>query len=110
MNDKTKKIIDSLSCVVKKVFPNKEGQVFLYGSQARGEANIDSDWDILIITKQKTNTQALYDKFVFPFAEVGWYENVEIIPVSYSEEEWESKKHTLFYQNVMRDAIRLGNG
>lgn len=107
MNDFSKEIINRLSSIAARVFPNKEGKVYLYGSRARGEARNDSDWDVLVLTKVPADSQETYDRFVFPFAEVGWYVDAEIIPINYSEEEWEARKGTPFYQNVMRDAILL---
>ena len=102
-----KKVRERLSEIVLKVFPNNEGKVFLYGSRARGDSRKDSDWDILVLTKNAANTQEAYDKYIFPFAELGWYVNEEIIPINYSEQEWEERKNSLFYHNVMHDAIRL---
>ena len=101
------KIISRLSQIAATVFPNNEGKVFLYGSQARGDENANSDWDLLILTKNTAQSQEEYDKYVFPFAKLGWDLDVEIIPINYSEEDWELRKNTLFYHNVMHDAIKL---
>ena len=107
MSEKYDEVIKKLSEVASQVFPSKEGKVFLYGSRARGEAHKDSDWDILVITQHEANSQDAYDKYVFPFAQIGWDLDEEIIPINYSEEEWAKRKNSLFYRNVMQDALQL---
>lgn len=107
MKDLSNEIMTRLSSVAAKVFPNKEGKAYLYGSRARGESRYNSDWDILVITEDDIESQEKYDKYVFPFAEIGWYLDAEIIPITYSEREWEARKGTIFYNNVMADAILL---
>ena len=107
LNAKKDRIIRNLSQAAAEVFPNGEGNAFLFGSQARGDNSDESDWDILVLTAKKVESQKDFDTFVSPFAEIGWLMDVEINPIQYSMEEWNHRKGSLFYDNVMRDAIKL---
>ena len=40
--------------------------VYLYGSRARGEASVDSDWDVLIILDKPQIDQSDYDNVTYP--------------------------------------------
>ncbi len=52
-------------------------KIILFGSRARGEGREDSDWDILIVTREKLDWKT-ERKF---FSEVGWnLVNREIVP------------------------------
>ncbi len=48
-------ILNQLRHYLKETYQNKLDQVILFGSQARGEADKDSDIDILIILKTPFN-------------------------------------------------------
>lgn len=100
-------IIKAIAKVAREVFPANEGEVFLFGSRARGDANTFSDWDLLIITKEIIDSDEKFARYISPFAEVGWYLDEEINPINYSVEEWEERRQTLFYHNVMHDAIKI---
>ena len=100
-------IINRIIEVAKKIFPNQQGEVYLFGSQARGDSLPDSDWDLLILTDENLNNQDSFNKYIFPFSEIGWYLNVEINPIGYSKQEWDKQRNPLFYQNVVREAIKL---
>ena len=41
-----------------------QAEVWLYGSRARGTANEESDWDVLVLTPQETVTTAEESRFV----------------------------------------------
>ncbi|MDY6325796.1 MAG: nucleotidyltransferase domain-containing protein, partial [Bacteroidales bacterium] len=43
------------------------GAAWLYGSRARGTAHRHSDWDVLLILRKDTLTQADYDTVSYPF-------------------------------------------
>lgn len=48
-------ILKDLSCLLKARFSDDLKDVVLFGSQLYGESNKDSDYDILIILKQKAD-------------------------------------------------------
>ena len=83
------------------------GRVMLYGSRARGDANPDSDWDLLILLDKVQIEQSDYDEVVFPFTYLGWDIGENIIPVVYTREEWEKSSFLPFFKNVEQDKILL---
>lgn len=82
-------------------------QVFLYGSRARGDARIDSDWDILILVNAPKASLDLYDSLAYPLTELGWDHDEVIVPVIVSRNEWDNPASIMFRRNVEKDAIVL---
>lgn len=89
------------------LFSNGEGEVWLYGSRARGDFKADSDWDILVIVNEEMSFRDAYDKYAHPFVELGWEYNQSIIPVVYTRLQWDRERNSLFYNNVIDDRIRI---
>ena len=69
-------------------------KAILFGSQARGTARDDSDWDILIILDKEEHLPPDYDNVTYPLTELGWELGKEINPVKYSAREWLKYKNT----------------
>lgn len=106
---KKEEILRELSRIARQMFGNGGGSVYLYGSQARGEATRKSDWDLLVITDDPLSAVKGDDflQFSFPFIELGWQYGAQITPIHYSRSQWNAQRDTLFYHNVVADAIRL---
>ena len=57
-------------CLAKNMPAN--GKAILFGSQAKGTARDDSDWDILIILDKEELLPSDYDNVTYPLTMVGW--------------------------------------
>ncbi len=84
-----------------------KAKAMLYGSHARGTARKDSDWDILILLDKPKILLDDYDKYSYPIADLGWDNNEIFNPILFTIKEWEANSFTLFYHNVMKDAILI---
>lgn len=104
MSDQQK--IASIRNIVRQVAPPRS-KAILYGSRVRGDARLDSDWDILWILDKDTLTQADYDAVSYPLVLLGCEINEEINPILYTAEEWQRYSATPFYENVVTDGINL---
>lgn len=89
------------------LFPTGEGEVWLYGSRARGDCNDNSDWDLIVISDTLSDDYTNFKRYGMPFIELGIDSNQEIRPLLYSKQQWDNEKGTLFHYNVMKDRIRL---
>ena len=99
-------IKQSIRDTASKVLP-AGAQLILFGSQARGDAREDSDWDLLILLAQDKVNHDDYNNIVFPLVELGWKINAQINPLVYTYAEWEKRYFTPFYKNVKQDGIVL---
>lgn len=82
-------------------------QVILFGSRARGDAEPDSDMDVLVIIENKTDE---IEDFVSDCAwEAGFYHGIVVSPVVYSRDEWENgpEHFSPFVQNVLAEGVHL---
>lgn len=106
---KKEKILREISRLAKQMFGNGGGSVYLYGSQARDEATMQSDWDLLVITDDHLSPHDgdEFMQFSFPFMEMGWKLGAQITPIHYSRSQWDAQRDTLFYHNVITEGIRL---
>jgi len=91
---------------IKKIIREKEpsAKIYIYGSRAKGKANRESDWDLLILLNKDKITPEIEKEITYPLYDLEFETGEVISPVVYSEKEWNTKyKITPFYHNVMRE-------
>jgi len=98
-------IFKEIQALKRQILPDEK--VILFGSQARGDAQADSDWDLLALIDKDKKTGEDEDKYAYPFDELGWTYGVTINSLLYTEKQWEKGKIFPFYKNVMREGIEI---
>lgn len=99
-------VIDGIRQIAVEKMP-KGSKVLLYGSRARGDNRVDSDWDILLLVNKPSVEQDDYKTIVYPITSYGWDINEMIIPIIKTKQEWEEDTCTIFHKNVEQDAITI---
>ncbi|MBQ6070293.1 MAG: nucleotidyltransferase domain-containing protein [Bacteroidales bacterium] len=99
-------IRNRISRVLEQIAPI-QGKAILFGSQARGDARKDSDWDVLILIDKDSISSADIDRVSYPIRELGWEIDAMVNPIMYTMKDWESKSFTPFYKNVMKEGVVL---
>ncbi|MEN8119763.1 MAG: nucleotidyltransferase domain-containing protein [Bacteroidota bacterium] len=90
---------------VLKTDPNAE--VILFGSQARGDENKNSDWDLLILTNRPTSLKD-EQKFMDNLYELELELEEVFSPLIYSIKDWKTKYPvTPLYENILKEGIEL---
>jgi len=95
-----------IKAMVRKKDPTAD--VILFGSHARGQANQDSDWDILILLNKPHVTRLMEKEFTDELFEIELEQGEVISAFVFSKSEWENKHSvTPLYHNIAREGIRL---
>ena len=102
----SKDIIQGIKQVAAKVLPDGADAI-LFGSRARGDANPESDWDILILIRGGAATTEDFNKYAYPFVDYGWSVGEQINPLIYSFDDWNRRSITPFYKNVQSEGVSL---
>ena len=100
-----KQIFNDIQTLKRRILPNEK--VILFGSQARGDAKEGSDWDLLVLlNKEKSDFNEDYDKYAYPFDELGLKYDTYISAKIYTINDWESHPSILKY-NVEQEGIEI---
>ena len=100
-------IVDRISKELRSFVP--EAETILYGSEARGEARPDSDFDVLILlpdTNDLTSYVAQRSNIFGRLFELSLELDVEISPLILPRNIWNARKSP-FTVNVINDGIRI---
>ncbi|MCD8388344.1 MAG: nucleotidyltransferase domain-containing protein [Bacteroidales bacterium] len=91
--------------VLKQVVP--EAEVILYGSEARGDARPDSDFDLLILIPEDNVSPDRLEEITYPLLSLLWENGIDVSPMVRSKSFWDNHVPTPFYYNVLNEGIRL---
>ena len=97
-------ILDSIKVLGSKVLP-KSARLILFGSQARNDAHEESDWDLLILLKNRHPNEDVFGSYAYPFVELGWEYGTYFSPKIYTYSEWDERKGSPFYENISKEGV-----
>lgn len=85
-----------------------DAEIYLYGSQARGDSDKNSDWDILILLNQNKITFEIETQIMDKYYDLELATGVVISPLIYSKKEWNTKYVSIpLHKNIDKDGVRI---
>ncbi len=99
-------ILQKLIEVINKTAPGSE--LYLYGSQARGDEKKLSDWDLLILLNSHKISFDFETKLMDAFYDVELETGQIISPLIYSKTDW-NEKHSVtpLFKIIKKEGVRL---
>jgi predicted nucleotidyltransferase len=99
-------MIKKVSTAIHEIEPDAE--IFLFGSRARGDFNIDSDWDFLVLTPNKKITFDYEMQLREPILNIEIQSGEVISLIVYSKVDWQTNKSiSPLFCNVSREGIKI---
>jgi predicted nucleotidyltransferase len=99
-------MIKKVSTAIHEIEPDAE--IFLFGSRARGDFNIDSDWDFLVLTPNEKITFDYEMQLREPILNIEIQSGEVISLIVYSKDDWQTNKSiSPLFCNVSKEGIKL---
>jgi predicted nucleotidyltransferase len=99
-------LLEQVKLAVSEMEPDAE--IILYGSRAREDSRVQSDWDFLVLLDGPVNDERT-DKIRHRLYEIEWQNDEVLCCIVRSRQEWNSSlwKNMPFRQNVEQEGIVL---
>jgi predicted nucleotidyltransferase len=88
------RIFEQIRQLKRQILPDE--RVILFGSQARGDAHDESDWDLLLLLNKSEITLEDMQQYSYPFTKLGWNYGAFINPVLYTANDCAKRSFTPF--------------
>jgi len=98
-------ILEEIRQLKRQLIPSEK--LILFGSQSRGDARPDSDWDLLLLLSKEDITLEDERLYAYPFTKLGWNYGTYFSVKLYSENDWQKRSFTPFYKNVEKEGINI---
>ncbi len=99
------KIVTEFTSLLKKKLSEQLVQTILFGSRARGDYSVNSDYDFLIIVDKKDNRQKkIISNLCYYFLD---RYNVLISYLLYDKQEWQRKQRFPIGLNILREGVKI---
>jgi predicted nucleotidyltransferase len=106
MTDHEKNVTERIKAKIMEKDPTAE--VILFGSHARGDANKDSDWDILILVNILNYEKNMDRGYITALTAIELDIEEPIQTIIIRKDDWETRHvPTPLYQNIKEQGIRL---
>ena len=106
MNSREKYIMGMIKSKIQDKDPDAD--IILFGSHARGTANENSDWDILILVNSPSISRKKEQEYRHELFDVELETGEPISTFVYSKRDWETKYSlTPLFYNVSKEGIRI---
>lgn len=85
-----------------------DSEIYLYGSQARGDAKKYSDWDLLVLLNTKNVSFSQETKLMDDFYDLELETGEILSPLVYSKSEW-NEKHSItpLFEVIKKEGIKI---
>lgn len=84
-----------------------KAKILLFGSRARGDARVDSDWDVLVLVEGDRVTHEQFLALNYDLWVKGFDYGHDINSIVHTFKQWNSAPPSLFKHNVMTESIEL---
>jgi len=106
MTTELETILRKLRCQLNDILGARLEAVYLFGSQARGDARADSDIDVLIVLREEPNYLEVLEQTAPAVCGLSLERDVVISPAFISKERFENERLP-FILNVKREAVEV---
>jgi len=107
LKDDERKLILDFQKKLKELYKNNLVKVILFGSRARGDFSVESDYDFLVVLKNIKNPFKEIERITDIRIEILQKTDKYLSAIPISKDEFESKKGWMFYENIRKDGIEV---